>query len=372
MKVLLSKDKMVAELKRLVDIQSKGSISMPEEKKIIRQIADLEASLPFAEPLEILDNQFGGVKEKKKVLSALIRKAGEVRDRYRNEEKDMRKILDARKEESTKTNEEKIPGIDKIKEEYRAQIKETHKKIKDSEKKQREDWDRWYEQQELIKEIQWMKKVQDRLKRDQEWKQREDEERKQRELDEAQYKDVPYKEEIDLCDLLIKYALKLQPQEKVIEEDQTKFKTEALDKALKSDEWKKEKVQLLVSRREKDDDLYTGKPKKNKNQAQKQQTDKNANVNLALNHQMDVLTYFDSVKVAPPLDSSKLPITLQALKEKKEYYQKLSETEQANADNKTEKKEEAKTADRAGKRSPQKKQHPSSLKEEDFPMIKLN
>jgi len=65
MKIIMPKDKMVKELQRLKDIQSKGSITIFEEKKIIREIGDLEMSLPYAEPLEALDIQFGSIKEKK-------------------------------------------------------------------------------------------------------------------------------------------------------------------------------------------------------------------------------------------------------------------------------------------------------------------
>jgi len=97
MKIILSKDKMVAELQGLKDKQSKGNITIFEEKKVVRQIADLEASLPYAEPLQVLDEQFGGIKEKKRNVSALIKKSQDIRDRYRAEEKDLQGLLQKKK-----------------------------------------------------------------------------------------------------------------------------------------------------------------------------------------------------------------------------------------------------------------------------------
>jgi len=241
------------------------------------------------------------------------------------------------------------------------------KKTKDLEKKERDDWDRYHEQQNLINEIQWMKKVQDRLKRDRDFKQREDEERKQRDLEDAQYKEVPYKDEMALCELLISYCLKLSPQEKVIEEDFGKNKAQALEDALKSDEWKKEKLQLVVSRRDKEEDLYAGKPKKNKNQKQQE---KPVSGNLPLNHQMEILGYFDSVKVSPPLFISKLPDTLKHLKDKKDYYQNLStqQLENPSAQNEASK-EETKPTEDSPKKQPKRQTKQFQLKEEDFPTI---
>jgi len=97
MKIIMPKDKMVKELQRLKDIQSKGSITIFEEKKIIREIGDLEMSLPYAEPLEALDIQFGSIKEKKKILGVSIKKLSAQRDRFRAEDKDLRKLLDTKK-----------------------------------------------------------------------------------------------------------------------------------------------------------------------------------------------------------------------------------------------------------------------------------
>ena len=126
---------------------------------------------------------------------------------------------------------------------------------------------------------------------------------------------------------MITYANKLFPQEKIVEE-QTRPKTELLQEALKSDDWKKEKVTLIVNKRDKEEDFYPGKSKKNKDKKNSQVQQEKSNANASFNHQMEILTYFDHVKVSPPLFTNKLAESIRLLKEKKEYYQNLSQNEQ--------------------------------------------
>jgi len=367
MKIIMSADKMQAELQALKDKQSKGNITMFEEKKVVRQIAELEASLPYAEPLQLLEEQYAGVKTKKKGLSDLITKAKDTRERFRAEEKDLRAMLNKKKEASDKLYDEKVPAIEKIKDEYKVQVKDLKQKIRDLEHKHNEQWERYEAQQELIREIQWMKKIQDRLKRDAVRKAREEEDRKVREVEEAQFKDTPYREEMELCDLLLAYLNKLLPHEQAIETEQGKDKSELLQEALKSDAWKKEKVQLVVARKDLDNDLFAAKPKKKAQE--KKANAAQGPVNLPLNHQMEILGYFDHIKVAPPLATTKLADAIKLLKEKKDYYKVLSEKEEKGE--KTEPaKEEVKAEDSPKKGSAKKQHKPFSVNEEDFPVMK--
>jgi hypothetical protein len=371
MKVILPRDKMVAELTALKNKQSQGSITMFEEKKVVRQIADLESSLPYAEPLQVLEDQFASNKDKKKSISTLIKKSKDQRDRFRAEEKDLKDALGKKKDANDKLYEEKEPAIEKIRDTYKGQIKDLKQKIRDLETKHNDTWNKFEAQQETIREIQWMRKVQDRLKRDQVRKQREEEDRKFREAEEAQNKETPYRVEMELCDLLVNYANKLLPQEATVEAEQPKDKSLVAQEALKSDAWKKEKVQLLVSKKDKEDDFFginikSKKSAQDKKPAQKDQGPQN----LSLNHQMEILSYFDQIRVAPPLFTNKLQDTLKVLKEKKEYYKALSEKEEREGvDKKAETKEDK--PEEGARKSPKKGQSQNKpLTEDDFPVMK--
>jgi len=85
MKVPGNKKDLNARLTELKGIQSKGSISMQEEKAIIREIADLEKSLPFSGPLEELEEQSKEVRELLKTAKVKVGQRSEVSKRLKEE-----------------------------------------------------------------------------------------------------------------------------------------------------------------------------------------------------------------------------------------------------------------------------------------------
>jgi len=86
---------------------------------------------------------------------------------------------------------------------------------------------------------------------------------------------------------------------------------------------------------------------------------------------METLNYFDSIKVSPPMHTNRLADTITQIKEKKEYYQKLSE--QAEKDvksgDKPETKEDPAKKDEGKKSSPKKENKIVSINESDFPSM---
>jgi len=79
---------------------------------------------------------------------------------------------------------------------------------------------------------------------------------------------------------------------------------------------------------------------------------------------METLNYFDQIKTSAPMHTNRLADTIAQLKEKKEYYQKLSE--QAEKGDKTEKPKEEKTE---GKKQSPKKENKVTLNENEFPSM---
>ena len=134
-----------------------------------------------------------------------------------------------------------------------------------------------------------------------------------------------YKFSLELCELLIKYCNKISPVvEEATESVDKKDKTQIIEEALQSTEWKATKGQYITSRKEQVDDFFAGKgKKKGQKKAQAPKTEENAA--QSINHQIETLNYFDEIKVAPPLFTDKLPATLKILTEKKAYFEKLSE-----------------------------------------------
>lgn len=129
-----------------------------------------------------------------------------------------------------------------------------------------------------------------------------------------------------MCELLIGYCQRINPSRDAnANEVEQKDKNAVIKEALQSDEWKTAKGQYLVSRREKEDDLFAGKGKKQKKKSQASKAQQEESSSQTLNHQIETLNYFEEIKVSPPLFTDKLPETLKILQEKKAYFEKLSE-----------------------------------------------
>jgi len=66
MKKLLSKEEIDSRLSELRDTLNNGLVSVNEEKKIIKEIDDLEKSLPLTLPLAALEKEMDKIREQKK------------------------------------------------------------------------------------------------------------------------------------------------------------------------------------------------------------------------------------------------------------------------------------------------------------------
>lgn len=120
---------------------------------------------------------------------------------------------------------------------------------------------------------------------------------------------------------MIQYLNKLLPTAEVLIQDLNKLKEERIQEALKSEEWKKQKVEFVKSKKNDDDEFNVGGKKKDKKKNQNKEKEDTST--QPLNHQFDALNSFDSVKVSPPLFSDKINDSIKVLKEKLEYFQKL-------------------------------------------------
>lgn len=330
MKVAGKKSELEARLKELKDQQSKGSITLQEEKKLIREISDLERSLPLAGPLEELDEQSKEVKELLRASKAKANLKFSAVKLLRDECKDIQDKIDKTREEHDKKKEESIPAIDKMKEEYREKINALKKKKKEMYDHHNEAWRKYEDQQFEVEKIKIMKRKKEKLIRDEQRRARDEERRKEREAAEEESRDIPYREQIELCDLLIKYCHRVTPSTQTAQaEVSQKDKQQVIQDALQSNDWKEAKGQYVLSRKEKADDFFSGKKKEKKKTPQTKTEETGAQ---SLNHQIETLNYFEEIKIAPPLTTDKLPDTLKLLQEKKAYFEKLS-TETIEADN---------------------------------------
>jgi len=375
MKKYFKKEDIVRELEALKHQQSHAQLTIPEEKKIIKEITELERALPYAEPLEKLENDFQDVKDKRKDLKKQINDKRGILKLTGEEITDIRTQLDSFRDDIAKNREEAQPTVKKIQAEYRDKIKEKKDRITAIKKEHDALWQKYEEQQELVKRIQYMQRVQERLRRDDERRKRYEEEQRAIEAEEAELRKltVPYREEMELCDLLISYLERLKPKagEEVVPEKTEEEKRAEIQSALQSDEWKKSKVQMISNKRDIDNDFFAGAQKKNKKKAPvKQETRDESNV---IQHSIDILKYFDDLKISPPMATTSLDDTIKTLKEKKDYFEKKSD-EERNAPvpekKETENPPTEEPKKEAEKKSPKKSKKQFEANEFDFPEIK--
>lgn len=364
------KTELEAELKALKLKQSSGQISLAEEKSIIREIGEIEKSLPFAGPLEELEEQFGDVKASLKKVKKEASEKFEIYARLKEECRDIQDKIDKSNDDRQKKKEESDPAIKKMKDEYRSKIDACKEKRKALYAKQREAWNKYNEQQNEIDRIRKMQKIKDRLLRDVERKKRQEEWEKKKKEREEEQREIPFLSEIELTEQLIQYLNRLLPQKVENSIEENKNKEELIQNALNSAEWKKQKVETVVSKKDQEDLFFFGAKKKDKKKADAKAKE-DSNAPQPLNHQFDALNYFDTLKVTPPLFTDKIPDTLKVLQEKKAYFQKMQEdtikedeekkkrkAEEENNPESVEKTEEEKPKEEAQEKSKEKTQSP--------------
>eukprot|EP00828_Plagiopyla_frontata_P018278 TRINITY_DN2348_c0_g2_i2.p1 TRINITY_DN2348_c0_g2~~TRINITY_DN2348_c0_g2_i2.p1 ORF type:complete len:592 (-),score=164.99 TRINITY_DN2348_c0_g2_i2:102-1877(-) len=391
MKVLMSKEEIENKIKELQDVLYNEQNSVQQEKQLIKEIEDLERSLPFANPLENLNKQFEDKKEQRKRVGNEMHQLWEV---YSKAKEDW-KLINDQFQDQIQTKQTIQGDKHKVNEEMQDKRKEVQiqeenviQKIKELNEKYKKQWNDYYEQQQQIKDIDFMAKLQLKLKRNEERRKREEKEMKDKEEEDKMVKENPYKEELELVTLLISYCIKLAPQKKEEEAGKPQEEQKDVQQLINKGDWKKENVTIMKSKKDIENDFFIGnkKKKQRKAPANKPQNPEKPE-QQALNHKLDVIGYFDKLKVLAPLWANQLENTIKQLEEKKEYFlkfqdgtipeEKKEEVEKKEEQEEEEEKEEEKVQTEEGKQAKKqdkkkeqkKKAEVLEFKEEDFPTM---
>ena len=110
------------------------------------------------------------------------------------------------------------------------------------------------------------KKAEEKLKQQKERREKEeDEEKKRLEAEEKELAEDPYNENVSICSLLLEYCKKLQPKQ-AKQEEQVKEKVD-VQAVITGNQWKKDNVTLVISKKDMDLDQAVGAGKKAKKQS---------------------------------------------------------------------------------------------------------
>lgn len=305
-------DQAIVQMRRRIETES---LSLQEEKRVVQDLKELEASRPFAMQHKERD---GLIEQNKKRQSEIQN----ILDGFDSQRKELDEQFDARKQASQQITAE-MPNHIARKEEYKAKIDDLRQKKKDQItdfkvlRKEYNEQQREIKQHKFVKDIQ--KRIRDRLKREEEWKKREAEREEEDAL--MNEEEEHYADEISNCRNLISYLQNLLPKSAAAEApaEETKVNPEVAkqleqNKLVPMQSKKQLEAQQLASW-----GGGKGGGKKNKRQRVKKSQTAQANIN----HPLDSMSKFSALAVKAPATLDDIPATISSLQEKIKYYEEL-------------------------------------------------
>ncbi|EAR82182.1 hypothetical protein TTHERM_01276340 (macronuclear) [Tetrahymena thermophila SB210] len=300
-----------------------------EEKKLIKEKEDLEKSLPFAKPINELQAQINELNVQKKAYKETLNKAFTQYDEVRTEVSGLIGNLDEIRNFKNSEKEKNDPIFEEIKKEYDAKIdtlKEQKRKVRDEFRALKEKYDN---EQEDIRYHDWVKKIQDDLKRQKQRKEREEQRNAQQEAEERkkiESLENPFQKQIDDCEQIVKYCeLLIRAEQKVnqVEQEEEEVKQE---NTVNEADLKKEKLSIIAPKKE----LQRFPVNKKKQQPPKKtQNKQQENTKKLISLPLEILNAFESTKVQAPIFQEEVEASLNLAKQKLEYFQQQGEQELA-------------------------------------------
>ena len=305
-------DSTILQLRRRIETES---LSLQQEKQVVADLKELEASRPFAVQSKERDVLIAQNKKRQTEIQQIL-------DGFDSQRKELDDQFASRKQANEQITAE-MPNHIARKEEYKAKIDELRQKKKDqiqefkTLRKEYNDQQREVKQHKFVKDIQ--KRIRDRLKREEEWKKREAEREEEDAL--LNEEETPWADEISNCRNLISYLENLLPKTAVVDTpaEETKSNPELANKLEQS------KLVPMLSKKQQEEQAMAnwgggkGGGKKNK----KQRVRKSAAASAKINHPLDSMNKFSALAVKPPATIDDIPATLSALQEKIQYYEEL-------------------------------------------------
>jgi len=290
-----------AEIKKLQKRQETTSMSLSEEKRLIKEMDQLQASKKFVAQLKTQELDIEQIKEQRKAIAAEIGAKDKEIDAVQAEiEVKTTKIKSLSEKETD--NREKIQSLLSERDNIRAQMNAKLKEKDNCRQVYREANNSYYDYQRALRAQRKLQQEEEKRKREEErleWlKQQEEEELKK----------VPYEEEMALCDYLADYLIK-----HYLEEDKKPIKKEETTKVkLENDPFAGFKP---INK--KDDDVYL---KLGKNKKTQKKTKKNQKKNAPFTLNLDTFDQFGLLKLTPPTSLEGVQASVDELREKKEWY----------------------------------------------------
>jgi len=299
--------------------------------------------LPLIKEADEKDKEAREIKDKKKVIGKKIHALIEQRNKVNQQIDEMKEKQKTEKGDDSKVQEQKKGKEDRPKHPITIKIdgiKSDIKNLRNTKQTIKDDHDAaykaWREQLDLEKKIKWIKKQKAKLQRQKEEQDRiakeqaeEDRIRKEKEEYEKLFgKPKKYQPQIDICENLISFLgtlSKTKNENENEEESHTGYNAKDVEDKLAQGDWKKEKVHILKSKKDDENQgVQPGGGKKNKKKGKKNK-EHAKEVDTKLTLTIETLGYFDQIKVSPPTYGKEIVDVIEKLKEKRDYFVKVSD-----------------------------------------------
>lgn len=288
------------EIKRLRQRQETSTMSLMEEKRLLKEIDALQASKPLLKGLAETSKNIDSAKEERTKISKEIKSKDAEIDAVQEKIKAKQDILDKAREtekEGKKHQKVLIEERDALRTEIGEKIGERNKERQAF----REANDKFYDYRRAIQ-------AQRRMKQEEEKKKLEEEKAAYLAAKEAEEaKKIPYEEEMNLCDYLADYLSKTYLDGK---------KKEATTKKLDVVAVKDDPFAGLVPMKKKDDEIFMqmGKGKKPRVKGSKKKSAPVFKLNV------DSFEQFGLLNLTPPTSLDSVQTSVDELRAKKKWY----------------------------------------------------
>jgi len=296
-----------AEIKKLQRKQETTTMTLTEEKKLIKEMDALRNSKQFVAELKSKDSAMDNVKEERKTISAKIAAKDKEIDAVSKQLDDKMTIIKGMNEKDSEKRD-KLQGWFKERDDLRNQFQEKLKEKDAIRADFREKNNAWYNFQRAVRAQKKMQYEADKQKRDEEHKEY------LKKVEEEEAKKIPYEEEQALCEYLAEYLTKA-------------YLTDA--SAAQGDDTKKEDVIAVkedpfaglkpVSKKSEDEYFGKGKAKKKRDRTNKKQDSKDAR---PFTLSVDTFEQFGLMGLNPPTALAQVEGSVKELREKKEWFSK--------------------------------------------------
>jgi len=295
-----------AEIKKLQKLQETTSMSLTDEKKLIKEMDALMGSKEKVKDLKSKDASLDGVKKQRGAITERLKAKDKEIDAV---SKEMDVVGSKIKEISGKETDKRsiLDALFKIRDGFKKEISVVLKKKDTLRDEYREQNNSWWNSQRAVK-------AQRQLQYEEEKKAREEEKAAYtKKKEEEELKKIPYEEEQSLCDYLAEYLERTYLNGGSSESKISVKKEEVI--AVKDDPFAGMKAAVTKL----DEEFFSkGKGKKKK----RQRASKKAAATAPFTLSVDSFEQFGSIGMNPPTKLEQVENSVKELREKKEWFSK--------------------------------------------------